>query len=259
MKRRLLKITLILLLILSLTFPAFAAGEWGSGTHILDRANLLTQQEHEELNTLAARISDEYSCGIYIMTVPDFTAYGLSYDIFEAAWQTYHDNELGFGPGRDGMILLLSMAERDFALFVYGEAEYAFNDYGLEQLEGEFLDNFGNDDWRGGFLDYLNTSEHFLAQAAQGDPVREDPMEMAGIFVLVAVIISAVVTGIFWAQMRNVHTKREASHYVTDGGLKLKGRTDLFLRRSRTVRKIPKQSSSSSRSGGGGSGRSGKF
>ncbi|MBR2047763.1 MAG: TPM domain-containing protein [Oscillospiraceae bacterium] len=262
MKRQLLKITLILLLILSLTFSVFATGEWRNDAHILDRANLLTQEENEALNTLASQISNEYSCGIYIMTVPDFTAYGFGYDIFEAAWRTYHDNELGYGPGRDGMILMLSMADRDYAMFFYGQAEYAFNDYGQEQLETVFLDNFRNDDWFGGFLDYLETSEEYLSLAAQGDPVRESPMEMAGIFIFIAVIISAVVTGIFWAQMRNVHSKREASHYITDGGLKLKGRTDLFLRRSRVVRKIPKQTSSGSsgsRSGGGGSGRSGKF
>lgn len=260
MKRQLLKTTLILVLILSLTLPVFASGEWRSGIHILDRAGLLAQEEYDALNTFAAQISNEYSCGIYIMTVPDFTAYGYGYDIFEAAWQIYHNNELGFGPGRDGMILMLSMADRDYAMFFYGQAEYAFNSYGQEQLEGEILDNFGNNDWFGGFLDYLETSEQYLSLAAQGEPVRESPAGIAGIFVLIAVAISAIVTGIFWGQMRNVHFNQEASHYVTDGGLKLRGRTDLFLRRSRSVRKIPKQTSSSgSRTGGGGSGRSGKF
>ena len=37
------------------------------------------------------------------------------------------------GDDRDGIIILLSMAERDYAMFVYGTyAETAFNSYGQE-------------------------------------------------------------------------------------------------------------------------------
>ena len=37
------------------------------------------------------------------------------------------------------MIVLLSMQNRKYAMFIYGEnAAYAINEYGAEQLEGRF-------------------------------------------------------------------------------------------------------------------------
>lgn len=40
-------------------------------------------------------------------------------DVYKAAYQTYHASELGVGEDRDGIFVLLSMAERDYAMFVY--------------------------------------------------------------------------------------------------------------------------------------------
>ena len=51
---------------------------------------------------------------------------------------------MGEGPDRDGIMLLLSMDDRDWAMFCYGSrCEYAFNSYGQQKLEKVFLDNFG--------------------------------------------------------------------------------------------------------------------
>ena len=70
------------------------------------------------------------------------------------------------GSGRDGIIVLLSMAERDYAMFVYGEyAEYAFDEYGQEKLEEQFLGDFGENDWYGGISNYLDACEEYLTKA----------------------------------------------------------------------------------------------
>lgn len=260
MKHSIGRISLILLLVLCLAAPVAAKGAWQQGTFIVDEAGLLTPAEYEELNGYADSIASMYECGVYIVTVQNYLDYGYSTDVFEATWNLYHDHNLGIGPERDGIILLLSMAERDYALFVYGGAEYAFDSYGQIQLENQFLDDLAEDQWYFGFVDYLETAQEYLSLAAQGNPVREEPLPLDGIFILLAFIISAVVTIVFWSQMRNVRKQSDAHRYITAGGLKLTGRTDLFLRRSRRVRHIPKQTSSSgSHSGGGGSGRSGKF
>ena len=66
-------------------------------------------------------------------------------------------------------MLLLSMADRDWAMFCYGShCEYAFNSYGQEKLEKVFLDNFGEDDWYGGFEDYVKECRVYLEKAANG-------------------------------------------------------------------------------------------
>lgn len=260
MKHTILKSGLTLLLVLCLSIPVLAGAQWPDGSYILDDAGLLSRAEYDELNGYADSIASMYNCGVYIVTVWDYQDYDYSYDVFDTTWNLYHDNDLGIGPNRDGIILLLSMAERDYALFVYGGAEYAFDDYGQIALEEEFLDDFRMDAWYDGFADYLQTAQEFIRLADQGDPVREEDEDILGIFIFIAFIISLVITVIFWGEMNNVRKQSQAHHYITGNGLKLIGRTDLFLRRSRTVRKIPKSSGSSgSRSGGGGSGRSGKF
>ena len=50
-------------------------------------------------------------CGVYFALVDDYTEYGNG-SVFEVTYQLYHGSELGMGSGRDGIIVLLSMAEQ---------------------------------------------------------------------------------------------------------------------------------------------------
>ena len=119
MKKRLISLVLLSFLCFSLAVPALAAK---GGEYVLDSAGLMTDTQCDELNAMAEEISEEYECGLYIMTVYDHRELGDD-DVFEATWQTYHRLELGYGKECDGVILLLSMRRRDYALFfVY----YAF-------------------------------------------------------------------------------------------------------------------------------------
>lgn len=254
------KITILFLTVLLLVLLAVPAS--AETQYVFDEAGLLSDTEREALEAYAQKIGESYGCGVYMMTTEDYQAYGWNSDVFDVTWNIYHDRRLGWGEAREGVFLLLSMRYRDFATYFYGkDTEYAFNSYGQEQLEQYFLDNFGENDWYGGFCDYLEASEEFLQKAAAGDPVRESPAPMAMLFVVIALIISGLVTFVFWSQMRTAKLQSNASHYIK-GGLQLNHKTDRFTHQTRSVRVIPKSSGSSgsrSHSGGGGSGRSGKF
>ena len=235
--------------------------------YVIDDAKLLTLEQRQELNAYAEKITETYGMGIYIMSVEDFHNYGEEPQIFDVLWNYYHDNSLGYGADRQGMILMLSMAERDFATFFYGEdTEYAFNGFGQAQLENYFLDDFGSDDWYDGFMDFLVASEDFMAKAAAGEPVRDNPWSLASVFVLIALFVSFVVTRLLWMKMANVAAQKGAKQYQTAEGLVLTKQIDQFLTRTIRRRKIESSDSGSGRSGsshahsgGGGSGRSGKF
>ena len=148
--------------------------------YVFDISDLLTYEEWEELETRAADISNRQHCGVYFALVDDFTDYGDG-SVYEVTYQLYHGSELGFGKDRDGIIVLLSMEERDYAMFVYGEyAEYAFDDFGQEKLEERFLDDFGDNDWYGGISDYLDACDEFLTKAEEGKPVRSSPWPNGG-------------------------------------------------------------------------------
>ena len=158
------------------------------------------------------------------------------------------------------------MAERDYAMFVYGEyAEYAFDEYGQEKLEEQFLGDFGENDWYGGISNYLDACEEYLTKADAGKPVRRPYW----IWFVISAGCSCLAAGTvcLWLlrKMKSVHQKAEADAYLTAGGLHLTKQYDRYTHTTETRTKIQKESSGGSggstysESGGGGSGRSGKF
>ena len=261
MKRNCSMLLLLALLVTLLIIPAQAT-ELG---YVTDAADLLSYEEWEHLETLCGSISDQYNCGVYVVTVDDFTEYGTG-DVFEVTYGIYHGYALGKGADRDGLILLLTMDTREFALFVYGdEAENAFNTYGQQQLENQFLPSFTEDDWYGGFLAYAETCGEYLALAAAGEPVRENPTSLILLFVCISFFISLLVVNFLKLGMKNVSKQSQAFRYLS-GKLNLTGQHDQYTHTTERRRKIESDSDSKSgsgssraRSGGGGSGRSGKF
>ena len=152
MKKRIIRLSLVLALMLCLSVSVFAESQlW----HITDDAGILTESQNIELETYAETISQDYGVGVYVVTVNNYEDY---YDsAYETAWQIYHAYELGEGADRNGVILLLSMDNRQFATFFYGpRAEYAFDKHGQEKLEDYFLDHFRADDWANGIYGFLS-------------------------------------------------------------------------------------------------------
>ena len=227
--------------------------------YVFDTCELLSYEEWQYLEARAADISKRQHCGVYFVIVNDFTDYGDG-SVFQVTYQLYHDNEFGVGDDRDGIIVLLSMEERDYAMFVYGEyAEYAFDEFGQEKLEERFLEDFGNDDWNGGISAYLDACDEFLTKAAEGKPVRPNYIGWYLIMTGLSCVAAGFICFLLLRSMKTVRSKDEADAYVTQGGLNLTMQRDQYERTVVTRRKIEKGGSGSSESGGGGSGRSGKF
>ena len=232
--------------------------------YIFDLSDQLSYEEWTELEARAADISQRHGCGVYAAFVDDFTEYGGGNDVYKTTYQLYHASELGMGADRDGIIILLSMDDRDYAMFVYGDhAEYAFDRYGQKELEDAFLGYFGDNDWYGGVSHYLDTCDEYLTRAEEGKPVRKNTLPMYLIVVVASCAIAGGICLMLKWQMKTVHKKAEANEYVAAGGLNLTKQYDRYTHTTETRRKIHDDSDSdsgtSSCSGGGGSGRSGKF
>ena len=277
MKRRIVCILLVALLLLGLCCTAFAEAPAATEPqlwNITDTVGLLTSDEDLTLEARAEEISAQYGVGIYLLILEDYSEYYD--DPYETAYELYHQNTLGMGEDRDGVILLMSMSDRKYATFFYGpKAEYAFDAYGQELMEEEFLDNFRDDDWYDGFEDYLEVCDEYLARAEAGDPVRGDyssaggsSVSGIGTTILVCLGISAVIAMIVClilrGKMKSVRKGTHADAYVT-GSLNLTASRDQYTHTTETRTKIEHESSdsggggSSACSGGGGSGRSGSF
>lgn len=257
MKQKLLCLLLTLLLVLGLGGAAMAESElW----HITDSAGILSTEDDLRLEEMAAEISQRYGCGIYVITIDDYTDYYD--DVYETAYQIYHAYSLGEGTDRNGALLLLSMDNRKYATFFYGpRAEYAFDKYGRKEMESAYLDDFKNDEWAAGFEHFISVCGIYLGRAASGDPVRRNPWSVIAVLAAVSCAAALVICLVLRAGMKSVHAGVQADEYVA-GGLVLAGSSDQYTHTTRTERKIENDSSSgggSDRSGGGGSGRSGSF
>ena len=252
-----------LMALLALCVSAAAAEQTGAQlNYVTDAAGLLSENENMQLEKMAETVSQKYGVGVYIVTLEDFRDYNTE-GVYKATYTIYHDYTMGEGPNRDGIMLLLSMDDRDWAMFCYGSrCEYTFNNHGQKQLEKVFLDNFGDNDWYGGFADYIKACRVYLEKAAAGKPVRASLFFPILIIIGLSLLAAMVIVAVIWEKMGNVSKKATANAYVSVG-LQLTEQSDHFTHKTTSRRKIERSSSSSrsssSESGGGGSGRSGKF
>ena len=60
--------SLLFALVLALSLSVSAAAD-SSGVYVYDDAALLTQEEYDTLNEAAAAVSEQYGCGVYVVTV----------------------------------------------------------------------------------------------------------------------------------------------------------------------------------------------
>ena len=128
---------------------------------VFDYEEVLTQTQIDTLEEKTRAIAEKYSIGVGIITIDDYTPYGDG--AYDAAEQLYNELDLGASEDGDGVALLISLDDRDFATYAHGaKAEEIFSDAVQQDLELYFLDNFGNDDWYGGFSDFVSGCEWYL-------------------------------------------------------------------------------------------------
>ena len=266
MKKKItLSLLLALCLVLSLGGAALASGEMAV-PYVTDAAGLLTQDEVLALEAQAEQIAEDYGCAPYILVVENYRDYEDTYDVREAGMNLYERWELGHGPEKNGLLLILSMAERDYALVTNGSVTHqAFTDYGQEALREQFLDNFHNDDWAGGFRDYLDGCAWLLEQAKNGTPYDVDtaPKGFNPLIIVIPLVLALAVCLVLTGQMKTAKRKTEAGDYMVPNGVEMRVVQDLFTHRTVTRQVIQ----SENKGGGGGttvnsrgfSGKSGKF
>ena len=268
MKKRIISLFVTLILFISLCVPVLAAGfEEAELYFVTDDVGVLSDPEWEQLEQQAEDISVQYQCGVYVILVDDFTNYTYDDTVYEAAKTFYQDYTLGYGTQRDGILLLLSMEDRDYALVADGYGNTAFTDYGKDKLSDVFLDDFKDDDWYGGLSDYLEKCESMLKSARAGNPldVGSNPMiRIAGIGISLLIGCGLALL-LCWLlkerQMKSVAVKAEAGAYLSGGSVNITNRQDQFTHTTQIRTKIEKKSSGGGTSvdKDGFSGKSGKF
>ena len=248
---------LILVCLLALALPVFAAGPY-----VTDEAGLFTQSEAEALAQTAQSISEKYATDVLIYTAQSLNGQRA----IDYAAARFDEGGHGQGEQASGILLMLSPEARDWHMLTRGTAIDAFTDYALEKMDEDVVRYFSGEKYFAGFERFLRDAELCLAQAATGKPydvstpvqfrsALERTLALLPFLIGGALLVAVLGMLSLTSKMRTAVPQRGARHYVRDNSLMMKRSDDIFLYRTQTQRKRP-QSSSSSSSGGSSTTRS---
>lgn len=228
---------------------------------LCDNASLLSASQREELQNALDSTSEKHNVDIVIVTTNSTLSKSA-----ESYADDYYDSN---GYSKDGILLLISMEEREWHISTSGSCIKAFSDSGLDYMADRFVVYLSEDNYGRAFSAFTELCDDFLTQAESGDPydrhnLPKDPFDVTTSIVfslIVGVIVAIIATSIMKGQLNTVHSKTRAQEYVVPGTLNIRRSRDFFLYRTINRRPRPKDTgssthrSSSGRSHGGGGGR----
>lgn len=235
---------------------------------LVDDADILIDSEEKELNQQLDTVSEEQECDVIVVTVDSLNGKTVE----EYADDYYDDNGYGYGENNSGILFLVAMDDREWNISTSGDAITAFTDAGLAYMEDQFVSDLSDGAYMDAFSKYASLCDDFLTQAEDGEPYdtghlpkkKVSPWWIAG-DLLIGVIIAFVMALIKKTKLKSVKSQVTAGAYEKAGSLDLTVRTDYFLNRVVTTRKIERKQESGGSSVHTGSsgkshgGRSGKF
>lgn len=242
MKKRILSLLGILLLAVCLIQPAFASD---GIARLVDEADILTDSEEAALSAKLDEISLRQNLDVVIVTVNsigDRTATEYADDTYD--YSGYSD---------DGVLLLISIDEREWAVSTSGYGITAFTDAGLDYLTDQFADQMSDGEWNDAFHSFAWLCDDFITQAKTGSPYDAGNLPKKPFTPILTGLVSlgiGFVIAFFrmnkWKnQLYSVQAKAAAKEYVKGGSLRLTEQKDLFL-----YRRVDRREKSESSSGG---------
>lgn len=241
--KRLISFALALMLCASLAICAFAVDK---SERLYDGADLLTTSEENAIRTRLDEVSEKYDVDVVIVTV-DSVGIQTPADFSD----DYYD---GNGYGKDGVMLLISMEERDWDILTNGMCNDAMGATERENI-GELITIYLSDElYADAFETYIDECEYYIDGHINGFPFEGGITFV--ISLVIGLVVALIVTSIMKGQLRSVRANDTATEYVKQGSMNVRVSRDIFLYRHISRTKRPESNSSSS-SGGGGRGHSG--
>ncbi len=248
MKKKLYTVIFTLILLTLSTSFAFAKKD---RPRLVDKADLLSDSAKTELLGMLDEISERQRLDLVIVTKKSLNGKTPR----EAADDFYDKKGYGFGDGKDGILFLISMEERDWYISTSGFGITAVTDAGREYMAERFLYDLGEGEYAAAFTSFAQLCDDFIAQARTGEPydvdhLPKEPFEPVLTLILalfISFVISLIVTGSMKGKLKSVHSRPEADSYVKNGSVKLTKVNDLFLYSHVERREKPKDQDDSNR------------
>lgn len=262
MKRKLLCLILSALMLLSVTLAVSAEETlW----RVVDNADLLSNVEESAHEETIRLLRERYNMDVVLLTVDSLEGMRPQ----DYADNYYDENGYGLGEDRSGLLLLISMEERDWYISTCGNAIYALTDYGIQRLGEELVSGFGIS-YDAGFRMFLNALPEYFEAYESGQPIdgyadysgdyyhgdqedvvyyEEEFTPSVGLSFVLGLIVAGISLMIMRRGMNTKRSKRTASDYMQENSFRMRQQLDLFLYSKLNKERRQQQSSSS----GGGS------
>lgn len=227
---------------------------------VVDNADLLTDSEEEDLESQIKTLIDKYDFDIVIVTAN--TIGGKT--PMEYADDYYDYEGYGAGADRDGVLLLVSMEDRDWWISTRGYGITVFTDYGIQRVGEPVAYFLGEQMYHKSFEIFLNYTEDYIEEANDDKPIDTNnkytsTSDLIRAIAVVAVgsfgigLVAALITVfIFKAQLKSVKFQGGAANYQVNGSLQLTRSNDVFLYKNVSRTKRAESSGGGGHGGGGG-------
>ena len=214
---------------------------------LTDEADLLSDSEETDLLAKLDEMSERQECDVVVATVNSLEGKTA----MEYADDFYDYNGYGYGEDRDGIILLISMEERDWWMSTCGYGITAFTDAGQKYMSDKFVTMLSDGEYADAFTKYADLCDEFLTQAKTGEPYDTGNMPKGSVDIIWIPIDLAV--GLFAAfiiasrkkmKLKTVRKKAAAQDYVVDGSFRVTKNYDHFVTMNVTTREIQRDNDS---------------
>lgn len=278
--KKLLTIILVITLCMAMIIPAYA--EETHPARLVDDADLLTQSEETQLVQKLDEISNRQNLDVVIVTTDSLggkTAQAYADDYFDY-------NGYGMGEDDDGIIFVISMGEREWAISTHAYGIEVFTDYVQNKITDVVVPYLGDGDYYEAFDEFATLCDDYITKAVE-EALNDDDEALSGVTgnspdadvdgdvqddeesepnysPISSVVLAAVVSGVLNMRGKrkkvNMKAKEDAADYWSD--FKIIEENDVYLRTDRRVVKIEENrkkstlhKSSSRRTHGGSSGK----
>lgn len=177
----------------------------------------------------------------------------------------YYDcNGYGMGADRDGVLLLISMEERDWYISTCGYGIEAITDAGRNTMSDYFVPYLSDGDYYTAFKTYAELCDKFVTQARTDVSydignlddldysiplTAEDWITAVCVNIVIGIVAALIVCSILKSKLKTVAMQRGANNYTVEDSFEVTQSSDLFLYSTVSRTAKPKENESS----GGGS------
>ena len=239
-------ISAALALLVLMVMPVCASAQ---AEYLIDQADILTDYEERVLTDKLEDVPEKHEMQVAVVTVDH-----LEEDPDDFIEEVYDYLEYGYGSGRDGVLLMVSMEPREFRIFSNGTAYDAIGGSEMEDISDDIQSDLSAGNYLDAFETYAEKCDYYIEGEKNGFPF--DVGKNILIALAVGIVVGLIVVLVLKGQLKSVRHQDRANIYVKPGTMHLTQSGDYFMYRTVTRTERPQNNSSSSRSSrgvGGGS------